>query len=439
MDRKRKRPAGNRSRKRKKLTPAEIRTNLLIVAVIFVVSVSLFVARSAIKPVSTPTATTVAVVPSVKPVSPEHDSRNPAPAPEVSPAVAPESSPVVPEATVVAPLPEVPRDAHAGDPTGKVSPSAPLPQVSVPTAATNQHLSASAPVAAPKPSQPLPKLEPRKSPETRALPKNSSGATSVGVVPPSLKKAPPVKNPAPSVIPASRPERPVPKKHKGTIIFVFDDAGHNLKQLAPFLALPFPCTIAVLPGLQYSREAAQRARAAGKEVILHQPMQAINLSTDPGPDAITKGMTADQIRATVRKNLAEVGSVSGLNNHEGSLITADRTAMNAVFDVIHEKGIYFLDSRTNAKTVAPSLARERNMTIWERAVFLDNSQDRSDIIEMVYTGMKIAENKGTAIMIGHIWSNDLANILTSMYPELVSEGFSLSTIARIAIDGDMDE
>ena len=68
-----------------------------------------------------------------------------------------------------------------------------------------------------------------------------------------------------------------------------------------------------------------------------------------------------------------------------------------------------------------------------------NSQDKAAIIEAVMGGMKIAEKKGTAVMIGHIWSNDLANILTSMYPELVSQGFSLSTIADIATNGDFDE
>ena len=60
----------------------------------------------------------------------------------------------------------------------------------------------------------------------------------------------------------------------GTLIFVFDDAGHNMTQLQPFLELPFPITVAVLPGLDYSAQAAQKARTSGKEVILHQPMQA---------------------------------------------------------------------------------------------------------------------------------------------------------------------
>ncbi len=238
---------------------------------------------------------------------------------------------------------------------------------------------------------------------------------------------------------AAPPQKPVPVPPKGKLIFVFDDAGHNLAQLKPFLELPFPCTIAVLPGLQYSAEAARLSRRAGKEVILHQPMQALNFALDPGPGAIKPGMTREQIHAVIRENLSEVGPVTGLNNHEGSYITADRLSMQAVFDIIEEAGIYFLDSRTNADTVAPALAGERGIRLWERAVFLDNSQDRASIIDAVQNGMKIAERKGAAIMIGHIWSNDLAAVLTEMYPELARQGFSLSTIAQIAVSGDIEE
>ncbi len=168
-------------------------------------------------------------------------------------------------------------------------------------------------------------------------------------------------------------------------------------------------------------------------------MQALNLKMDPGPGAIRQGMSADEIRAVVRENLDEVWPVAGMNNHEGSMITADREAMKTVLEIARERGIYFLDSRTNSATAAPAAARDLNMTIWERAVFLDNSQDRIEIMEAVRNGMHIAEKKGTAIMIGHIWSNDLANILVEMYPELAAQGFSLSTIARIAVEGDFEE
>ena len=136
----------------------------------------------------------------------------------------------------------------------------------------------------------------------------------------------------------------------------------------------------------------------------------------------------------VLQNLAEIGPVSGMNNHEGSLITADPDAMSAVLDVVKEKGIYFLDSRTNSGTAVPVVAKKKGISIWERAVFLDNTQDRSDIIAAVHNGMKIAEKGNSAIMIGHIWSNSLASILAEMYPEMIEQGYSLSTIARIAAE-----
>lgn len=245
--------------------------------------------------------------------------------------------------------------------------------------------------------------------------------------------------PPPAAVHAPPQEKPVPVEPAGTIVFVFDDAGYNLKQLQPFLDLPFPVTIAVLPGLRYSAEAARRIRAAGKDCFLHQPMQAVNRSQNPGPGAILPGMEPEQIRAIVRANIDEIAPVTGMNNHEGSLITSDTTAMNAVLDVVAEQGLYFLDSRTTQDTVVPSVARARNMIIWERAVFLDNTQDRNSIMDAVYSGMKIAERRGSAIMIGHIWSNELAQILTDMYPEMVSQGFSLSTIARLAASAEGSE
>ncbi len=312
------------------------------------------------------------------------------------------------------------------------------PPVTVPDLEAGQGSGQAAPVSD---ERPMPETKPA---DTRGIPAQKQPVATANQVPPVVQA--PAKAPArgggPKLVaaaPRSPPKRPIPEKPKGQIVFVFDDAGHNLAQLRKFLDLPFPCTIAVLPGLQYSSQAAREIRAAGKECILHQPMQAINLQMDPGPGAIRAGMMRDQIMETVRKNLREIGPVSGVNNHEGSLITADKDAMAAVLDVVEEAGIYYLDSRTNAATMVPSLARERNMKIWERAVFLDNSQDREMIVEAVTGGMKIAERQGSAIMIGHIWSNQLADILNEMYPELVSQGFSLSTIAQIATSGEMGE
>ncbi len=217
----------------------------------------------------------------------------------------------------------------------------------------------------------------------------------------------------------------------GVLCFVFDDAGHNTGHLEPFLELPFSCTIAVLPGLPHSAECASKIRGAGKELFLHQPMQAVNLNMDPGPGAILPGMTTEEIHGILEKNLEETGPVSGMNNHEGSLITADREAMKAVFDIVEEKSIFFLDSRTNAKTTAPEIARERGVKIWERDVFLDNSQDKAEITKAVLGGLEIASKKGYAIMIGHVWSEELAGILLDLYPRLLKAGYSVCDISEL--------
>ena len=245
--------------------------------------------------------------------------------------------------------------------------------------------------------------------------------------------------PARSVQPAAKPEKPrKPSPYAGNLTFVFDDAGHNLDQLEHFLRLPFPCTIAVLPGLRYSSESARRIRNAGKQVILHQPMQSIDLHIDPGPGAVTPGLSGEQIKNIVRKNLEEIWPVAGMNNHEGSLITADEEAMSAVLDVVAEKHIFFLDSRTTARSVVAKIAKEKNMVVWERAIFIDNDKNRAAMEAQIKKGLSIAKRKGSAIMIGHVFTVELAQLLTEMYPTLIEEGFSLSAIAQAAQKGTIE-
>lgn len=231
------------------------------------------------------------------------------------------------------------------------------------------------------------------------------------------------------VVPKEEPA--IVKNKNGKLIIVFDDAGHNMKQLTPFLNLPFPSTIAVLPSLASSTEAANAIRKAGKELILHQPMQAVNLSVDPGPSSIQPGMYSYEIEEVIRENLAQVGSVKGMNNHEGSLITATQSAIGVVLDVCNTEGIYFLDSRTNSESKAKQAAAERGIAIYERDIFLDNTPAKKDILEMLQKGLDIADKKGYVIMIGHVWSDNLASILTEQYPKLIAQGYTFTTISSL--------
>lgn len=216
----------------------------------------------------------------------------------------------------------------------------------------------------------------------------------------------------------------VPAKKVADVYIVLDDGGHNLNHLQPFLDLEIPLTIAVLPELSYSKESALRIKNSGKTLILHQPMQAINLSTDPGPSAIMPEMRADQIRNLLTKNLDSLGIKVGLNNHEGSLITADTYAMKVVMEVCKERGMFFLDSRTNSKSVCKSVASEYGVKLYERNTFLDNTPSQADMIAMFKSGIEVAKKNGSVIMIGHVWSGkNLADVLQKMYDEYYPQGF----------------
>jgi uncharacterized protein len=268
-------------------------------------------------------------------------------------------------------------------------------------------------------------------------------AQNVPTTTPSPVASSPAARPPSSAVPlpeagAFRPAsyRPEPKRlpppRAKSLVFIIDDAGYSLKQLEAFLGLPFPLTIAVLPGLPNSEKAARAVLAAGKELILHQPMQALG-GQDPGPGALILGMSPAEVERIVEANLRTVPGAAGMNNHMGSATTTDLGIMEAVAEVAKRRGIYYLDSLTTSGTAVAAAARREGIPYWERDVFLDNAPDRASIIRAVEDGKKLAAKDRPAVMIGHVWSAELAQALTDLYPQLVAEGFSLSTISRFMV------
>lgn len=221
-------------------------------------------------------------------------------------------------------------------------------------------------------------------------------------------------------------------KNGAQLVFVFDDGGQNLNHLKPFLELPFPITIAVLPRLTYSAESARRIRASGKELMLHQPMQAVNSNTNPGPGAIKPEMSESEIISTLFYNINEIGPIAGFNNHEGSAITANAEQMEVVMRVASENGVFFLDSRTNKDTQVPYVAKEMGYSYYERnGNFLDNEKTKENALKELRLNLDIANKTGSVIMIGHIWSADfLPEFLMEVYPELKEKGYTFTTVTK---------
>lgn len=186
------------------------------------------------------------------------------------------------------------------------------------------------------------------------------------------------------------------------------------------MALPIPLTLAVLPHVQYTGDIAKEAADAGKGVMLHLPMEPLS-HIYPGPGEITTQMSDDEVTRQTEDDIAQVPLAKGMNNHEGSGASADARVMKDVVAVAKAHGLFFIDSRTNAKTVAASEAQDAGVPTASRDVFLDNTPELIATETMLERTATIALKNGSAIAIGHPKQTTL-DALRLMYPKMLEEG-----------------
>jgi polysaccharide deacetylase 2 family uncharacterized protein YibQ len=212
------------------------------------------------------------------------------------------------------------------------------------------------------------------------------------------------------------------------LAIIIDDLGRDSSAAASVIALPFPLTASVLPNLPFSAEVADRAYRRGDHVMLHLPMEA-DSESEPGgaqPEAVELrvGMSAEQVRAILASMLATVPHAAGVNNHEGSRATADPALMNALMAAIRQRGLYFIDSRTTAATVAYDAAESAGVPAASRKVFLDDTPTREAVLAQLDLAVRDARKDGFAIAIGHPRPATISALAEGV-PRLRGEGIQL--------------
>ena len=142
------------------------------------------------------------------------------------------------------------------------------------------------------------------------------------------------------------------QKHIGTIVLIIDDFGYRNDLISDgFLELEVPITCAIIPGHSQSQKFAKKALNAGKEVIIHMPMESSVATSGEEEYKIKIGMTSEEIEWRINEVLNEIPEAVGMNNHQGSRATADSKIMSVVASVLKNRDKFFLDSRTVSNTV----------------------------------------------------------------------------------------
>ena len=235
-----------------------------------------------------------------------------------------------------------------------------------------------------------------------------------------------VEEPVSKTVPASES-----KQRSGTIVLVIDDFGYRNDNISDgFLELGVSITYAIIPGHEQTSKFAQKANAAGQEVIIHMPMESSIPTSGKEDYSIKAGMTSEEIEWRMREVLKEIPEAVGMNNHQGSKVTTNGKVMSVIGSVLKKNKKYFIDSRTTPETVGEQTMRSLGVPTARRHVFLDNDSDVEKISAQLDKLVKVARKQGSALGIGHARPNTL-EVLKNEIPKLLVEGFQFEFASNI--------
>jgi hypothetical protein len=184
------------------------------------------------------------------------------------------------------------------------------------------------------------------------------------------KVRPRQKGPIPE-IPAWSPQRD--ERRGRQIAIIIDDIGFDLRLVDELARIRAPIAFAILPYAPHAAEAARLLHRAGKEILLHLPMEPRSYpSEDPGAGALFTNMDAGEIRSHIEANLTAVPYASGVNNHMGSLFMENEAGLSIVMEELAKRGLFFVDSRTTPNTLGRETAARAGVRFAERTLFIDH-------------------------------------------------------------------
>jgi polysaccharide deacetylase 2 family uncharacterized protein YibQ len=216
------------------------------------------------------------------------------------------------------------------------------------------------------------------------------------------------------------------------IAIIIDDLGNQLGAGRRALQLDAPLVYAVMPHTAYGSTLAREAHIAGKEVMLHLPMQPMQMGRIAGPGEISLENNMGQLRRILYDNLDAVPHVAGVNNHMGSLITRHPGHMRWLMEALAARGqLFFVDSFTTPNSVAYEAALESGVPAARRHVFLDDDPSAESVAKQFNHLKQQALARGYAIGIGHPYDTTLG-VLEQVLPELQGDsGFKIVPVSVI--------
>jgi len=213
---------------------------------------------------------------------------------------------------------------------------------------------------------------------------------------------------------------------------IIDDLGYGTWPVDRAINLPAAITLSVFPSLPSSASVAEKAHAAGHEILVHLPMQPKGADNKLNPGTLLSNMSETQFLQQLMLHLQSVPYAIGASNHMGSQLTAERRPMLLTMSTLKSWGnLFFVDSRTTKDTVAQTVAGENQLANTRRDVFIDNDQSLAAIRSALTQAIAKAKLNGQAVAIGHPHLNTLTVLENELVGMVAAAGVELVPISVI--------
>ncbi len=224
---------------------------------------------------------------------------------------------------------------------------------------------------------------------------------------------------------------PLHAAQKPRIAIIIDDLGYSLALGRRVTELPGPVACAVLPATPRGKLIAEAANAAGKDVLLHLPLEALGQHGPTEPGSISLDMSRGEFARTFAEDIRSVPYAIGINSHRGSLLTQHPGHMTWLMQEINARGsLFFVDSYTTHASIALTLALESGVPAVKRDVFLDSDPSPESVAREFERLKDLARKRGMAVGIGHPYPATV-ELLERELPRLAEEGIELISISEL--------
>lgn len=215
------------------------------------------------------------------------------------------------------------------------------------------------------------------------------------------------------------------------VAIVIDDMGWDIGMAKSLLDLEAPLSFAVLPQATYQAEIVRAVHQHGRDILLHLPMEPHGYpNVNPGQPALLNHMAPVELITLLQAALHSIPTAIGVNNHMGSRLTENSSAMRTIMRELREQNLFFLDSRTSSNSQAYRVAQEMGVRAAQRHIFLDHEPKPKQIMRQLQRLISVAHTQGTAVGIGHPYPETL-EVLQQALPQFEQTGIQLVPISQL--------